>query len=96
MPLVVIARWRASAEAQDRIAGLLPSFAALARSTPGCLGFEAVRSQSDPCSFLLIEHYADHSAFERRLRDTAYLQVMEEAVLPHLELRRRELYSPLG
>ncbi|QNP75028.1 antibiotic biosynthesis monooxygenase [Streptomyces roseirectus] len=96
MSLVVMARWRTTAESQDHIAALLPAFAATALTDPGCLSFEALRSASDPRSFVLVEHYTDHAAFTRRQADGKYRRMLEESFLPHLVLRERDTYVPLA
>ncbi|MET8979493.1 antibiotic biosynthesis monooxygenase [Streptomyces sp. NPDC004539] len=95
MSLVVVARWRTTEESQEHIAALLPDFAATALATPGCLSFEAVRSESDPRSFVLVEHYTGHAAFGLRRSSSDYQRMLDDVFLPNLVLREHDTYVPL-
>jgi quinol monooxygenase YgiN len=55
----------------DRIAANLPEHIRLTRAEPGCLGFEVVRSQSDPCRFAVTETFTDRAAFQAHQARTA-------------------------
>lgn len=96
MSLVVVARWRTVPEAADQVAALLPAFAATAHATPGCLSWEAVRSETDPRSFVFVEHYTGHAAFELRRAGAEYRRLLEEEFLPRLELRERDTYRSVA
>ncbi|MEX3105242.1 antibiotic biosynthesis monooxygenase [Streptomyces sp. V2] len=95
MSLVVLARWRTTADSQEHVAALLPDLAATALAVPGCLSFEVVRSASDPRSFVLVERYTDREAFEQRLAGADYRRLIDDVFLPHLVVRERDLYVPL-
>ena len=95
MSLVVLARWRTTADSQEHIAARLPDLAATALAVPGCLSFEVVRSESDPRSFVLVERYTDRAAFERRLSAADYQRMIDEVFLPHLVARERDMFTPL-
>jgi len=55
----------------DRIAANLPEHIRLTRAEPGCLGFEVIRSQSDPCRFAVTEAFTDRAAFQAHQTRTA-------------------------
>jgi len=55
----------------DRVAAHLGEHIRLTRAEPGCLGFEVIRSQSDPCRFAVTEAFTDRAAFQAHQARTA-------------------------
>lgn len=51
-----------SLDEADRVALHLPDHLRLTRAEPGCLRFEVIRSQSDPCRFAVTEAFTDRAA----------------------------------
>lgn len=58
-------------EEADRVALLLPAHTRQTLAEPGCLVFEVIRSQSDPCRFAVRECFRDRAAFDAHKARTA-------------------------
>ena len=51
-----------SLEEADRVSQLLPEHIRLTRAEPGCLRFDILRDNDDPCKFFFCEVYRDEAA----------------------------------
>lgn len=48
----------------DEVAGMLAELQAASRAEPGCVSYEAARSQDDPAVFMLHEVWRDQAALD--------------------------------
>lgn len=89
----VVARWRAKAGEDERVAELLPEIAAASRAEPGCLEYRAVRATDDPREFVLFEGYADEAALAAHRESAHFRTLVTGTAVPLLEERRVTLYG---
>ena len=78
MPFVVIARFRAKSGMEDRLEAVLQALVAPTRIEKGCLHYELVQRQDDPCQFTFYEKWEDEAS------------LMAHAQAPHLVKARAE------
>jgi quinol monooxygenase YgiN len=94
MMITLIARWHVkSGHVEDVIAALERMAPLVAEREPGCLLYQANRSQEDPNLILLYERYTDLDAIATH-RDTPHFrEIVEGEILPLVEHRERELFD---
>jgi len=96
MAYVVVARWRANAGSEDRVAALLEELTAASRAEPGCVAYTPHRSTEEARDFLIYEAYADEAAFETHADSEHFRRlVLDEAVPDLLESRGRTFFVPM-
>jgi quinol monooxygenase YgiN len=91
--VVVVARYRVQAGAEDTVNTLLAEYSALVRAEPGCAAFSAHRAREDPREFVLFEHYRDRTAFDHHVASTHYASIARDRIRPLLEHRDVALYG---
>jgi (4S)-4-hydroxy-5-phosphonooxypentane-2,3-dione isomerase len=93
--VIVVARYRAQPDQADEVARLLGRYSPLVREEPGCLGFAAARSRTEPAEFVLHEHYSDQDAFDAHVASTHYAEIARDRIRPLLAERAVEFYDPV-
>jgi quinol monooxygenase YgiN len=63
------------ADKSDEAANILGRLASLSRLEPGCLGFEACRSNDDPNVFVLFERWADQAALDTHFATPHFIEL---------------------
>ena len=94
--IVLVAKYTVKAGHGDKVADALTRMAPLVKAgEPGCVLYHANRSKDNPDFFLLYEIYRDDAALAAH-RDTPHFkEIIEGTVVPLLDKRERELYSPV-
>jgi (4S)-4-hydroxy-5-phosphonooxypentane-2,3-dione isomerase len=93
--VIVIARYRAQPDQADEVARQLGLYSPRVREEPGCLGFAAARSRTDPADFVLHEQYHDQDAFDAHVASTHYTEIARDRIRPLLAERAVEFYDPV-
>ena len=63
----VIMRLAAKPDTVEALRGVLLAVATAARKEPGCLGYQVLQNDADPCDFTLVEVYADAAALDAHM-----------------------------
>jgi quinol monooxygenase YgiN len=92
--VVAVAHWQTTEAALDRVLAGIAEVTPLSRAEPGCLGYEAFQSVTDPTEIVLIEHYRDEAAFQAHLASPHYQEVVAGRIRPLLTDRRVEFLQP--
>lgn len=96
MSFHVIATYTAQEGKADVMAEHLEAMTEASRREPGCLDYRVIRSADDPHVFVIIEEYADESAFEAHKstphfeehgRNGAWTVLADRTVVTGTELR---------
>ena len=67
------------------------------RQEPGCVFYQAQRSQEDPNLFFLYEQYADEAGYEAHQETEQFTRLVKQEAIPDLlAAREREFYSTIG
>jgi autoinducer 2-degrading protein len=66
------------------------------QNEPGCVVYDACRSQDNPDFFLLYEHYVDQSALDGHRLTPHFQEIVEGTIIPLLDRRERVLYTLVG
>ena len=78
----------------DQVAAGLHKMAPLVKEQePGCMLYQASRSQENPDLFLLYECYTDEAALLAHRETPYFKEIIEATIMPMLEKRERELYT---
>jgi quinol monooxygenase YgiN len=93
---VVIARYRARAGSEARVAAALRAMTRPSKAEPGNLDYQVMRDPRNPAVFMLFERYEDEAAFRAHLTTEHFATWLQEQVLPNLEERTRFDLIPLG
>ena len=92
--IVLVARYQVKPGMGDQVAAALREMAPHVKSDePGCLLYQANRSQDNPDSFLLYEQYADEAALLAHRETPHFKRLIEGTVVPLLDKREREFYE---
>jgi (4S)-4-hydroxy-5-phosphonooxypentane-2,3-dione isomerase len=91
--LNVVALYKAKLDQGDSVAAALAKHVAATRDEPGCLGFVAYRSRSDPDRFVLCEHYTDEAAFEAHRASPHFQRYVQGMIAPVLDERTFAVYD---
>lgn len=92
---VVIARYRTTPEHAPAVAELLVPLAEASRAEPGNRGYEVLVHADDPCSFAIVEHYADRAAFDAHLATAHYNEIAAAQIRPLLTDRTVDFLAPV-
>ena len=95
MPFVVAATYRAKPGEGDAIEKILRVMAPLSRQEPGCLFYQAHRSEENPDTFFLYEQYEDQRGYEAHKETEHFTQHILGDAIPRLESREVALYRSL-
>ena len=92
--LVLVAHYYGKAGQGDAIEAALRQMAPLVTAhEPGCILYQACRSQENPDQFLLYEQYVDEAALLGHRETPHFARIIEGTIIPLLEKRERELYT---
>ncbi|MEH6907723.1 putative quinol monooxygenase [Neobacillus drentensis] len=61
----------------------------------GCTAYFANRSTENKDQFLLYEQYVDQAAFDAHRETLHFREIIEGKIIPILEKRVREIYTPI-
>ena len=92
---VVVARYRTTQEHAPAVAALLVPLAEASRAEPGNRGYEILGAVDDPCSYGIVEHYADRAAFDAHLASPHYNDIAVAQIRPLLTDRQVTFFTPL-
>lgn len=96
MSVVLVAKYHVKPGNADTVARTLVTMAErVAADEPGCLLYQANRSTEVDNLFLLYEVYADEEALAAHRETPHFAELIEGTVVPLLDQRGRELYSPV-
>jgi quinol monooxygenase YgiN len=97
MAYVVAAKWRAHPGKADRLLEVIQEMTPPSRAEPGCIFYQAQRSEDDPNLFLLYEQYADQACYEAHMETEHFTRLVKAEAIPELlAAREREFYSTIG
>lgn len=92
--ITLVARWHIRPGHTDEVIAALQEMAPLvAELEPGCLLYQANRSQDDPNLILLYERYTDLDAIAVHRETSHFREIVEGRILPLIEHRERELFD---
>ena len=92
-PVVVMARWKASAAHRAALLELWAALRTHSIAEPGCLGYEVFEQVGEPGALLLVERYRDEVAAEAHRNSTHYRDLIER-IRPLLDARSVEFLEP--
>ena len=93
--VVLVARYTVKPGNVEAVLAALERMKPLVRQhEPGCLIYHANRSKDDPNLLLLYEEYADQAALEAHTMTAHFQEIIVGTVIPMLEKREREFYTP--
>jgi quinol monooxygenase YgiN len=92
---VVLAKWVARADEEEKVADAIAKLVEPSRAEPGCLIYRAHRDLDEPRVFLLYEEYTDRAAYEAHAASDHFRRYAIEEGIPLLETRERSFYEPL-
>ena len=97
MAYVVAAKWRTHPGKADRLLEVIREITPLSRAEPGCLFYQAQRSEEDPNLFFLYEQYADEAGYQAHMDSEHFTRLVKQEAIPELLAdRQREFYETLG
>ena len=97
MAYVVAAKWRAHPGKADRLLEVIQEMTPPSRQEPGCVFYQAQRSEEDPNLFFLSEQYADEAGYAAHQETEHFTRLVKQEAIPDLlAAREREFYSTLG
>jgi quinol monooxygenase YgiN len=97
MAYVVAAKWRAHPGKADRLLEVIEEMTPPSRAEPGCVFYQAQRSEEDPNLFFLYEQYADQAGYEAHMETEHVTRLVKQEAIPELlAAREREFYSTIG
>lgn len=96
MAYVVAAKWRAHPGKADRLLEVIQEMTPPSRAEPGCVFYQAQRSEEDRDLFLLYEQYADEAGYAAHQETEHFTRLVEQEAIPDLlAAREREFYSTI-
>jgi quinol monooxygenase YgiN len=97
MAYVVAAKWRAHPGKAERLLEVIEEMTPPSRAEPGCVFYQAQRSEEDPSLFFLYEQYADQSGYEAHQETEHFARLVKQEAIPELlAAREREFYNTIG
>jgi quinol monooxygenase YgiN len=97
MAYVVAAKWRAHPGKADRLLEVIQEMTPPSRAEPGCVFYQAQRSEEDPNLFFLYEQYADQAGYEAHMESEHFTRLVKQEAIPDLLVaREREFYTTIG
>jgi quinol monooxygenase YgiN len=94
--ITVIARYRANPGSGDAVAEVLRKHVAATRAEPGCVQFDASRSNENPDEFVLYEKYVDDAAFEVHRASPHFQKFVLGQIVPMLVERTFQRYTEVA
>jgi quinol monooxygenase YgiN len=92
MAYVVAAKWRAHPGKAERLLEVIEAMTPPSRAEPGCLFYQAQRSDEDPELFFLYEQYAD----EAHMDSEHFTRLVKQEAIPELLAdRERDFYTTI-
>jgi quinol monooxygenase YgiN len=96
MAYVVAAKWRAHPGKAERLREVIEEMTPPSRAEPGCLFYQAQRSDEDPDLFFLYEQYADESGYEAHMDSEHFTRLVKQEAIPELLAdRERDFYTTI-
>ena len=96
MAYVVAAKWRAHPGKADRLLEVIQEMTPPSRAEPGCLFYQAQRSEEEPDLFFLYEQYVDEAGYRAHQDSEHFTRLVKEEAIPELlEDRAREFYETI-
>ena len=93
--VVLVARYTVKPGNVDTVLAALARMAPLVRQhEPGCLTYRVNRAKDDPNSLLLYEEYDDQAALDAHASSPYFKEIILETVVPLLNKREREFFTP--
>ena len=97
MAYVVAAKWRAHPGKADRLLEVIQEMTPPSRAEPGCLFYQAQRSEDEPELFFLYEQYADQAGYEAHMDSEHFTRLVKQEAIPELLAdRERAFYTTIG
>jgi quinol monooxygenase YgiN len=97
MAYVVAAKWRAHPGKAERLREVIEEMTPPSRAEPGCLFYQAQRSEEDPDLFFLYEQYADQAGYEAHMVTEHFTRLVKQEAIPDLlAARERDFYITIG
>src|SRR5919197_500628 len=84
MAYVVAAKWRAHPGKADRLLEVIEEITPPSRAEPGCLFYQAQRSQEDPDLFFFYEQYADEAGYQAHMDSEHFTRLVKQEAIPEL------------
>jgi quinol monooxygenase YgiN len=95
MAFIVAATYHAKPGEEEAIRRILEIMGPLSRQEPGCVFYQAHRSQEDPSVFFLYEQYEDEAGYKAHTETDHFTQYIRGDAIPRLESRERAFYVTL-
>ena len=95
MAYVVAATYRVKPGEEEKVKEILERMAPLSRKEPGCLFYQAHRSQENPRVFFLYEQYVDEAGYQAHMATPHFERYIKGEAIPRLESRERAFYVTL-
>jgi quinol monooxygenase YgiN len=96
MAYVVAAKWRAHPGKAQRLLEVILEMTPPSRAEPGCLFYQAQRSEADPDLFFLYEQYSDEAAYEAHMDSPHFTRLVKQEAIPELlAARERDFYTTI-
>ena len=97
MAYVVAAKWRAHPGKAERLQEVIQEMTPPSRAEPGCLFYQAQRSETDPDLFFLYEQYSGEAGYEAHMETEHFTRLVKQEAIPDLlAAREREFYNTIG
>ncbi|PYV16783.1 MAG: antibiotic biosynthesis monooxygenase [Acidobacteria bacterium] len=95
MAYVVAATYRVKPGEEEKVKEILETMAPLSRKEPGCVFYQAHRSQENPRVFFLYEQYVDEAGYQAHMATPHFERYIKGEAIPRLESRERAFYVTL-
>jgi len=95
MAYVVAATYRVKPGEEEKVKEILETMAPLSRKEPGCVFYQAHRSQENPRVFFLYEQYVDEAGYQAHMATPHFERYIKGEAIPRLESRERTFYVTL-
>ena len=95
MAYVVAATYRVKPGEEEKVKEILETMAPLSRKEPGCVFYQAHRSQENPRVFFLYEQYVDEAGYQVHMATPHFEHYIKGEAIPRLESRERTFYVTL-
>lgn len=93
---VLVARYVTQRGRGDEVAAALAEMGeAVRRAEPECLDYRVGRSVDEPDEFILYEEYVDQRSLEAHRATPHFRAIIEERIVPLLEVRERHVLEPV-
>jgi len=97
MAYVVAAKWRAHPGKGERVLEVIGEMTLPSRAEPGCLFYQAQRSDEDPNLFFLYEQYVDEAGYQAHQNSEHFTRLVKQEAIPELLAdRERSFYTTIG